>query len=329
MVLRRRMNAMTLPRLLFLAGALTCGAVSAQSSSTAPIRLVVASPPGSTQDLVARAIAPRLGEALGQPVTIDNRIATNDGAVADLVAKAPPDGHTLLLATPAFAALTALYSKLPFDGVKAFAPVGRIATEPMLLVATSTMPMSSLQELLALARANPGRINYASTGGGSTSHLAGELLKSVATVQLAHAPAKTVEAGLAEVVAGRVKLMFLGVAPAEAAVRSGKVKALAVTGPARLARFPDIPTMREVGVLDYDFNGWFGVLAPAGTPKVMVDRINADLRKAVQAPDVRDKLAVLLGAEPRVSTPEEFTAQLAREVVVFGKLAREMNLKVE
>ena len=213
--------------------------------------------------------------------------------------------------------------------MKAFAPVGRIATEPMLLVATSTMPTSSLQELFALARANPGRINYTSTGGGSTSHLAGELLKSVATVQLAHAPAKTVEAGLAEVIAGRVKLMFIGIAPAEAAVRSGKVKALAVTGPARLARFPDVPTMREVGVPDYEFNGWFGVLAPAGTPKAMVDRINADLRKAVQAPDVRDKLAALLGAEPRVSTPEEFAAQLAREVVVFDKLAREMNLKVE
>jgi tripartite-type tricarboxylate transporter receptor subunit TctC len=292
-------------------------------------RLVVAGAPGSTQDLVARAIASRLGDATGQPVTIDNRPGPIDGAAAETVARSVPDGSTLLLVTPAFAALTALQPNLPFDGVKAFAPIARIATEPLVLVATATMPTSSLQDLIAVAKANPGRINYASSGPGSVSHLAAELFKSVATVQLAHTPAKTTDAALSEVIAGRTKLLFANYGAVESALRSGKVKALAVTGPTRLALLPDVPTMREAGVFDYELVYWFGLAAPAATSKTLVERLNADVRKAVQADDVRDKLRTMLGAEPRVSTPEEFAALLARDVATFAKLARDMNLKLE
>jgi len=207
--------------------------------------------------------------------------------------------------------------------------VARVANEPLVVVITATLPTSSLIELILLAKANPGRLNYASAGVGSASHLASELFKSVATIQLAHSPSKTLNDALNEVIAGRAKVMIAPFATVDAAIKSGKVKALAVTGPDRLALLPDVPTMRESGVLDYDFMGWYGVLAPATASKVTVDRINADLRKALAAPEVREKIAMLLGVVPSVSTPDDFAAQLKREAATFDKLAREVNLKVE
>jgi tripartite-type tricarboxylate transporter receptor subunit TctC len=288
-----------------------------------PVKLVVPAAAGSTADVVARTLASRLPG----PVTIENR-ATNVDA-ADVVAKSRPDGATLLLVTPALVAYATIQPSLPFDGLKAFAPVGRVAQEPLIVVITSTLPTSSLLELILLAKASPGRVNYASAGTGTASHLATELLKSAGTIQLVHSPARNLSDALAEVSAGRAKVMVAPYATASAAIKAGKVKALAVTGPDRLALLPDVPTVRESGVPDYEFTGWYGVLAPSATPKAIVDRLNADLRKAIASADVREKLATLLGVVPSVSTPEEFAAQLKREAATFDKLAREMNLKLD
>jgi tripartite-type tricarboxylate transporter receptor subunit TctC len=292
-------------------------------------RIVVAAPPGSTADLVARAIAGPLGEAMGQPVAIDNRPGPIDAAAAESVARAQPDGSTMLLATPAFVALTTLSTSLPFDGMKAFAPVARIATEPLVVVATSTFPTSTVQDLIAVAKANPGRLSYASGGAGSVSHLAAELLKSVSTVQIAHLPAKSTDAALADVIAGRAKILIAGYSTVEPSIRGGKLKALAIAGPSALPLLPDVPTMREVGILDYDFTNWFGVLVPAATSKANVERLNADLRKALQSEEVRAKLRALLGADARVSTPEEMSALLSHDLAIVQKLAREVNLRLE
>jgi len=319
----------TLRLVALLACALAAPIAGAQAPADKPVRLIVPFAAGTTPDAVARAIAPSFGTFLGQKVVVENRPETRDGGVFDQIAKAAPDGTTLLLATPAFVALNAIAKNLPYDGFKAFAPVARIATEPFVLVATPTMTMSSLQDLIALARANPGQINYASAGLGSASHLAAEFLKSATTVQLAHSPMPNSDAALAEVVAGRAKVMFAGLGPAQAALHAAKVKPLAVAGATRLAVLPDVPTLRETGVVDYDFSGWFGVVAPAATPKSIVDRLNSDLRKVVQTREVRDKLMALLGAEPRVTTPEDFAAQFKREAATYEKLAREMNLKLE
>ena len=255
--------------------------------------------------------------------------ATVENGGPDTVAKAAPDGSTLLLATPTLTAAIALQPNLPFNGLKAFAPVARVANEPLVLVAPSTFSTSSLFDFIALAKANPGQISYASAGRGSASHLAFELLKSAGTITLVHVATKSVDAAVAEVVAGNAKVAFAPYGAVAAPLKAGKVKALAVTGPARLPLLPDVPTMRESGLLDYEFNAWLGVLAPATASKATVDRINEALRKAVQPPDLRDKLTAMLGTEPRVSTPEEFAAQLRREVTTFEKVGRELNFKLE
>ncbi|MCC6197169.1 MAG: tripartite tricarboxylate transporter substrate binding protein [Burkholderiales bacterium] len=308
----------------FLCGLFALAAASAPAQPTGPIKLVVPAPAGSSADLVARALARNLSEVTGQPVSVDNRGET----AAEVVAKAAPDGATLLFATPALPALIALRESPAFEGgLTAFAPIGRIANEPLVLVATSTLSVSSVFDLIAIAKASSGRINYASGGAGSLSHLAGELFKSLGTVQLAHTPAKSGEAALADVVSGRAKLMFGPFALVEPALRAGKVKALAVTGPARLGALPDVPTMREEGVLGFDFTGWFGVAGPAATPKATAQRLNADLRRAVQRADARDKLRALLGTDPTVGSPEELAALMSRDLATFAKLAKEMNLK--
>ena len=278
-------------------------------------KFVIAAPAGSGADMVARAIAAKMG-------------ATVENGTPETVAKAAPDGSTLLLATPTFTASIAL-SKVGFDGLRAFAPVARVANEPFVLVATSTLSTSSLFDFIALAKANPGQIAYASAGRGSASHLAFEFLKSAGTINLKHVAARSVEAAVDDVIAGNAKVAFAPYGSVSAALRAGKLKALAVTGSARLPLLPDVPTMRESGLLDYAFDAWLGVLAPATASKATVDRVNEALRKAIQSPDLRDKLVALLGTEPRVSTPDEFANALKREVATFEKVGRELGFRLD
>ena len=285
------------------------------ASVAAAQKFVIAAPAGSGADVVARAIAANMG-------------ATVENGSPDIVAKAASDGSTLLFATPTLTAAIAL-SKVPYDGLKAFAPVARVGNEPLVLVATGTFATSSLFDFIALAKANPGQISYASAGRGSATHLAFEFLKSAGTITLAHVPAKSIDASVAEVVAGTAKVAFAPYGAVAPLLRSGKLKALAVTGTTRVTLLPDVPTMRESGLLDYEFTAWLGVLAPGSASKATVDRMNEALRKALSDTALRDKLAALLGAEPRVSTPEEFAAQLRREVAKFEKVGRELSLKLD
>ena len=200
---------------------------------------------------------------------------------------------------------------------------------PYVLVASAGLPASSVQEVIALAKANPGRIKYASGGSGGGNHLAAEMFKSLTSVQLTHAPYKGNAAALADLLADRVQLLFTDMAPVAAQVRAGKLKALAVTGPKRLASAPDVPTMLEAGVPDFDLVSWYGVLVPWGTPKSVIERLNADLRKTMQNPEVRDRMIASLGADTTVSSPEAFGAMLRKEFVTWGKLVREMNIQIE
>jgi len=298
-----------------IAALVACACFGA-ASVAAGQKLVVAAPAGSAADVVARTIAAKIG-------------ATVENGAPEAVAKAQPDGSTLLFATPTLTAAIALQSKLPYDGLRAFAPVARVANEPFVLVATATLSTSSLFDFIALAKANPGQMAYASAGRGSASHLAFELLKSAGIITLTHVQAKTIEAAVAEVISGNAKVAFAPYGAVSAALRAGKLKALAVTGSARLPLLPDVPTMRESGLVDYAFDAWLGVLAPAAASKATVDRVNESLRKAMQSPDVRDKLAALLGSEPRVSTPDEFAALLKREVGTFEKVGRELGFRLD
>ena len=309
--------------------ALTATAALSQSYPARPVKLVIPNAPGGTSDFVGRTIAGKLAESLGQPIVIENRPGATETIGTEAVAKAAPDGYTLLLITPAFAANPALYPKLPYDALKDFAPVAQVLSYPQVLVASAGLPASSVQEVIALAKANPGRIKYASGGSGGSNHLAAEMFKSLTSVQLAHVPYKGNGAALADLLADRVQLLFTDLAPVEAQVKAGKLKALAVTGPKRLASAPDVPTMLEAGVPDYDLVSWYGVVVPWGTPKTVIERLNADLRKTMQSPDVRDKMIANLGADTTVSSPDAFGATLRKEFVTWGKLVREMNIKVE
>lgn len=297
-----------------IAALLACACLFAASAAGAQ-KFVVAAPAGSGADAVARAIAAKMG-------------ATVENGTPETVAKAPPDGSVLLVATPTLPASIAL-SNVPFDGLRAFAPVARVANDPLVLVATSTLSTSSLFEFIALAKANPGQISYASAGRGSASHLAFELLKSAGTVNLKHVAARSVEDAVADVIAGNAKVAFAPYGAVAGSLRAGKLKAIAVTGAARLPLLPDVPTMRESGLVDYAFDAWLGVLAPATASKATVDRVNEALRKALQSPDLRDRMAVAFGVEPRVSTPDEFAATLKRDVATFEKVGRELGFRLD
>jgi tripartite-type tricarboxylate transporter receptor subunit TctC len=308
---------------------LGAGAATAQPYPSRPVRLVIPDAPGSTADVVGRTIGGKLAEFLGQPVTIDNRPGALELTATETIVKVAPDGYTLLLATPSFAINAALQPKLTFDAEKDFTPIARVASFPLVLVAGPSLPIDSVQDLIAIAKANPGRVQYASVGIGANNHMAAEMFKSLATVQLTHVPYKGPGQALADLLAGKVQIMFATWPMVEAQVRTGKLRALAVTGPKRLAAAPAVPTLTEAGVAGFDFVSWYGVLAPGATAKSIIDRVNADLRKTMQSPEVRDRLNATLGADLAVSSPEAFAAQLHDEIAAWAKLVREMNIKPE
>jgi tripartite-type tricarboxylate transporter receptor subunit TctC len=290
---------------------------------------VIPAAPGATADFVGRTIAAKLGEYLGQPIVIENRPGGGETFGAEAVAKAPPDGYTLLLVTTAFAASPAVQAKLAYDAAKDLAPVALLLSYPQVLVAGAGFPVDSVQEVIALAKANPGRLQYAAAAAGSSSQLAAELFKSLTSVQLTRVSYKGIGPPIAELVSDHALLLFTEMPLVEAQVKSGKLKALAVTGPKRLASALNVPTMIESGVPDYDLVNWYGVMVPAGTPRSIIDRLNADLRKTLGHADVRDKVAASLGADVAVSTPEAFGALLRKEFVLWAKLVKEMSIKAE
>ncbi len=282
-----------------------------------PIRLVVPFSAGSATDILARIIGSKMGEGGTWQVVVDNRPGAGGTLGATTVAKAPPDGYTLILVSVGHAINATLYPKLGYDTLKDFTAVSMVASVPNVLVVNAASPYKSVRDVIAAAKARPGALNFDSAGSGSSTHMSGELFKMQAGVEIMHIPYKGTGEALTDVMAGRGDMMFAPTVSAMPFVKQGKLRALAVTTPKRAAALPDIPTVAEAGLPGYAFDSWFGVLAPAGTPKEIVNALNAEIGKALAAPDVRERLAAQ-GAEPRGGSPQEFAATIQAEI---GKLA--------
>ena len=310
--------------------ALACAGANAQGYPSKPIRLVVPYPAGGPLDIMARAIGQKLTEAWSQPVIVDNRAGAGGNIGADLVAKAAPDGYTLLMGAVATQAINpALYSKIPYDAAKDFAPVALVAQVPNILVVNPAVPVNSVRELIELARAKPGTLNFASGSTGSTGHLAGELFKTMAGVDMMHIPYKGAAPATTDLLAGQVQLMFDNLANALPNVKAGKLRALAVTTLARSPAVPDLPTIAESGLPGFDLTTWFGLLVPAGTPPEIVAKLSAEVVRALNSNDMRERLQ-RMGAEPPANnTPEHFAAFIRSEAAKYAKVVKSSGAKVD
>src|SRR5262245_1540497 len=312
-----------------LALALGIAPALAQNYPNKPIRILIAQAPGSATDTISRVVANRLTEALGQPIVVEARPGAGGALGTEAAARSAPDGYTLFMANNStHGSNPALYPKLPYDAVKDFAPISMVASVPYLLVVHPSVAVSSVGELIALAKSQPGKINYASAGNGSTHHFCGELLKSTAGIDLVHIPYKGSPPGVTAVMAGEVSLMFTNLADMGAQVRGGKVKPLAVTALKRAELFPNVPTMVEAGVPDFEITSWFVLLAPAATPAPIVARLNAEVVKVLARDDVKSTLGTQ-GLNLASSSPQEFTAHIKSEIARFTRIARTAGIKAE
>ena len=320
---------MYLRSILASAGILVATGALAQSYPVKPLRLVVPFVAGGGTDIVARTVAAKVSESLGHQIIIDNRVGAGGIIGTEQVAKAAPDGYTLLMGSNGPLAIVPAYTpKLGYDPLRDLAPVALVTVMPFLLVVHPALPVRSVKELVALAKSKPGQLNFASPGNGSTNHLAGELLKVLAGIQIVHVPYKGASPAATDLMSGQVQLMSGDLSTLMPFVKVGKVRALAVTGAARSSLMPQMPTVAESGVPGYDASGWFGILAPAGVPKDVVGRLNADINKALALPDVRERLAVL-GGDVTAGTPEQFGAHLKREFDKWAKVIKAIGLKPE
>jgi tripartite-type tricarboxylate transporter receptor subunit TctC len=303
--------------------------VCAQEYPRRAIRLIVPFAPGGGNDTVARAIAQSASASLGQPVVVDNRAGAGGILGAELAAKSPADGYTLFLGGVGSHAVNPnLHAKLPYDPVKDFAPITLIASAPSVLVVHPSVPARTLAEFTALAKASPGRINYASNGNGSSAQLAAVLYESMAGVQMVHVPYKGLAPALVDLLAGEVQAMFSSVVAIVPNIKAGRLRALAVTGKRRTTLLPEVPTLDELGVPGYEAGSWYGILAPAGTPRAIVAKLHAAIVHALAQPEVRERL-VGEGAEVIGSTPEAFAAHITAELARTGKLVRAAGIRME
>ncbi len=317
------------PRIFCALFCLAASVAFAQGYPSKPVRMVVPFPPGGTTDILARAVGQKLSEAWGQQVVIDNRPGAGGNIGTDIVAKAPADGYTLLMGTVGTHAINAsLYAKLPFDPIKDFAPVALVASVPNVLVVNATIPATSVKELIALAKSKPGQLNFASSGNGTSIHLSGELFKSMTGTSILHIPYKGSSPALTDLIGGQTNMMFDNLPSSMGHIKSGKLRALAVTSAKRSPALPDVPTIAEAGVAGYEASSWFGVLAPGGTPKEIVAKINADIVKALGVPEIKERLSSQ-GAEPVGNTPEQFAAYIGTELVKWAKVVKDSGAKIE
>ena len=293
----------------------------AQAWPSKPIRIVVPYPPGGVSDLVARAIGEKLAAALGQPVVVENKAGAGTAIGARAVASAAPDGYTLLLGTVSSQAINPAMNKVGYEPTKGFVAVSPVAAIPFVLVANPSVPARSVADLIRMAKDNPGKVAYASAGLGTSNHLAGAMLASDAHVQLLHVPYKGSAPALNDVLGGRVPFMFDLIATSLPMLQAGKLKALAVTSRERSPLLPDVPTVIESGVPDYEVTAWFGVFAPAGTPPEVVNRLNADLTSVLRAPEMQKRLREL-GAEPETASPEAYGRYVRSEADKWGSVVR-------
>ena len=326
----RRLIGLARPLFFALALTLACAGASAQTYPARPIRLVVPYPPGGPLDIMARAIGQKLSEAWKQPVVVDNRAGAGGNIGADLVAKSPADGYTLLMGAVATHAINpSLYSKIPYDPVKDFTPVALVAQVPNILVINPSVPAKSVRELIALARAKPAYLNFGSGSTGSTGHLAGELFNTMAGVQMVHIPYKGAAPAMADLLSGQVQLMFDNLANALPNVKAGRLRALAVTTLARSPAMPDLPTIAESGLPGFDLTTWFGLMVPAGTPADIVARLNAEIVRALNANDMRERLQKMGAEPPANNTPEHFAAFIRTEAEKYAKVVKDSGAKVD
>ncbi|HZN26737.1 MAG TPA: tripartite tricarboxylate transporter substrate binding protein [Burkholderiales bacterium] len=308
--------------------ALSAGAAAAQEYPAKLIRFMVPFPAGTATDALARAIGPKLNEMWGQPVVIENRPGAGSVVGTSVVANAPADGYTLLMVSASHAINATLYSKLPFDPVKDFAGVTPVALIPNVLIVHPSLPVKSVKDLIALAKAKPGVLNYTSAGIGSASHLNGELFRSTAGINIVHVPFKGFADAVTEIIAGRLEMTFAPAILATPHITSARVRPIAVSTTKRSAAFPNLPTMVEAGVKDCIFDPWFGVLVKAGTPKPVVDRLNAAMIKVLHMPDVAKQLQNQ-GADPYTMSPEQFDKYIRAEVAKLGRIVKESGAKAE
>jgi tripartite-type tricarboxylate transporter receptor subunit TctC len=308
---------------------MACATAWAQAYPSRPIRLVVPFPPGGTTDILARLLGKGLHEAMGVPVTVDNRPGASSNIGTELVARAAPDGYTLLLSgATSFAVNPHLFPALPFDPLKDFAPIAPVAQNQTVLLVHPSVAARTTQELIALAKARPGMLNYASYGNGTVAHLAAARFASMAGIDITHIPYKGAAAAMTDLMGGQVDMMFDSIVTALPAVRSGRVRALAVSGAQRSPAAPDLPTVAESGVPGYAVVGWFGVVAPAGTPAEIVRRLNTEINRALSRDDVRAQV-VGTGADPMSMSPEAFAAFIRSEHERIGRLIRASGARAE
>ena len=315
---------------LALVAALICFTASAQSWPSKPVRIVVAYPPGGGIDVLARQLADKLSPQWGQPVVVENKPGANTIVATESVAKSAPDGHTILMTTDAtFSINPHLYAKLPYDAQKDFTPVTMIVLLQQLLVANPSLPANSLPELINLAKAKPGTINYASYGSGSQPHLSGEMLKYKAGIDLVHVPYKGISLAVPAVMAGEVQLTFAGIASSMAPLKAGRIKALAIGGPHRSPLLPSVPTFAELGYPEVETHAWFGLFLPAGSPSSAVQKIFTSTKAIVEEPEFRQKQLIDKGYDVVGSSPEEFVAFLKKDSESRGRAVKISGARAE
>ena len=306
----------------------SAGAVCAQTYPSKPVRILIGFTAGSSIDVIARILTQKLSEAWKQPVIIDNRVGAGGNVAADAVAKAAPDGYTLLNSNAGLAISAAFYRKLPYDALKDLRPITQVVAQPHILTANPSLPVKSIKELIALAKAKPGQLSFASGGLGNSDHMAGELFKWMAGINIVHVPYKGGNQALNDTITGEVAMYFPGVPVALQMIKAGKVRALGVTGPRRLAALPDVPTIAEAGLPGYEVILWYGFFGPAALPKEAAARIAADLARVLKLPDVQERFAGL-GVEPVGSTPDDFAMFVKSEIVKWEKVKKATGLTID
>jgi tripartite-type tricarboxylate transporter receptor subunit TctC len=326
--MRRKEQRLPVRWVLMALAALVVMSAQAQEFPTRPIRLIVPFPPGGGTDVVARAIAPKMSEVLGQPVVVDNHAGAGGNIGAELVAKAPPDGYTILLAASTMAVNVTLMPDLPFDPRRDFSPIVLLLMNQSVLIVNPKLPVSNVRDFIALAKSKPGELTYGSSGNGSGAHLAGEMFKSMAGVNLVHVPYKGAAPAMTDLIAGHIDAMIIDLAIAMPHVKAGTVKALAIGSAQRFEPLGDVPTISEAGVPGFEISGLMGLVAPSGTPRDAIARLNAAANRSLENPQVRQQLTAI-ATIPMGGSPERLEQVLRADIEKYGRVVRAARMKVD
>jgi len=328
MNIRNRLMAVAASMLVAAVSAPAIAQAPAQAWPAKPVKIIFGFPPASATDVIARAVGAKLQERWGQPVVIDNRPGAGGNLGSEIAARQPADGYTIFFGTVANAISVSLYPKLNYDYLKDFTPITLVATTPLVLVANADFPARSVRDLVAFAKANPGKVNFGSGGVGTSNHLAGEMFKTATGTDLVHVPYKGTPAAHTDLLSGQISLMWDNIVAVTPHIRSGKLRPIAVTSAQRAASLPDVPTMAESGLVGFEAVSWIGALVPAGTPKPIVDRIHADMVAVLKMPDVQEKLAAS-GAVLVGNTQEQFAEWNRREIAKWSRAVKDSGARAE